>query len=171
MNKKQEPAEAATEEWIPKTAHEIAVGMFHGLPNILIPARHHLTKAPGNEAKAALKAVERAIGMVAECTTKLARVPGPTRGNFKDGDTFVIVETETNRVTVDWVPTEERPLIEQINLLHRKNSTYEWIEIAVWDAKEWQIPGSEAFEAIMGAIARVIAGVEVTANEIPDSTD
>lgn len=170
MSKKQEP-EASVEEWVPKTAHEVAVGMFHGLPNILVPARHHLTKIPGNEAKTVLKAMDRSIAMVKECTEKFAKVPGPVKANFRDGDTFVIAETDTNRVTVDSAPTEERPLMHQVNVLHRQNSSHEWVEVAVWDADEWQTPGSEAFEAIMGVIAKVVAGVEVTPNEIPDAAD
>jgi len=167
MSKKEEPADGTVEEWIPKTAHEVAVGMFHSLPNILVPAKHHLTKIPGNEAKIVLKAVNRALTMVTECTAKFAKVPGPTRANFKDGTAFVVIETETNRVSVDWMPTEERPLMEQVNLLHRKNLTLPWVEVTVWDAKEWQTPGSEAFEAIMGVIAEIIAGVEVMPNETP----
>src|SRR4051812_4978566 len=51
MSKKQEPVDGTVEEWDPKTAHEVAVGMFHGLPNILVPARHRLAKMPGAEAK------------------------------------------------------------------------------------------------------------------------
>lgn len=167
MSKKREPVEAPVEEWIPKTAHEVAVGMFHGLPNILMPARHHLAKVPGAEAKTALRAVDRSIAMVKECTEKFARVPGPVRANFRDSDTFVVAETDTNRVTIDSAPTEERPLMQQVNVLHRRNSSHEWTEVAAWDAEEWQTPGSEAFEAIMEVIAQVVAGVEVTPNEIP----
>lgn len=170
MTKKQESTEAAAEEWIPKTAHEVAVGMLHGLPNVLVPARHHLTKAPGNEAKTALKAVERALGMVAECTHKLAKVPGPVRANFWDGPTFVIVETDTNRVTADG-EVREGTLLQQVNLLHRRNSTCPWIELVAWDADEWQTPGGGAFEAIIGVIAKIVAGVEVTLNEIADAAD
>lgn len=167
MKKKQEPVDGAAEEWIPKTAHEIAVVMFHGLPAILVPIRHHLAKVPGAEVKTALKAVNQALALVTECSTKSAKVPGPIRANFRDGDTFVIAETDTNRVTVDSVPTEERPLMEQVNVLHRKDSSHEWVEVAAWDVEEWQTPGNEAFEAIMGAIAKVVAGVEVTPNETP----
>lgn len=155
--KKEEPVDGTTEERVPKTAHEVAVGMFHGLPNILVPAKHHLTKVPGNEAKTALKAIERALGMVAECTTKLAKVPGPIRANFKDSGTFVIVESDTNRVTADGSGLE----FQQVNLLHRRNSTCPWIELVAWDAAEWRTPGSEAFEAIIGIIAKIVAGVEV----------
>jgi hypothetical protein len=161
MTKKQEPINSTTEEWIPKTAHEIAVGMFHGLPNILVPARHHLVKVPGAEAKAAHKAVNRALEMVAECTTKFAKVPGPTRANFRDGDRFVIVETDTNRVTIDVMPAAGRPLMQQAHVLHRRNSSHEWVEVATWDADEWQTPGNGAFEAIIGVIAKITAGIEV----------
>lgn len=168
--KKKEPVDGTVEEWIPKTAHEVAVGMFHGLPNILIPAKHHLTKAPGNEAKTALKAVERALAMVTECATKLARVPGPVRANFWDGPTFVIVETDTNRVTADG-EVREGTLLQQVNLLYRRNSTCPWIELVAWDAEEWQIPGGGAFEAIIGVIAKIVAGFEVTLNETPDAAD
>jgi hypothetical protein len=166
MTKKQEPANGTAEEWIPKTAHEVAVAMFHGIPGILVPARHHLTKVPGSEAKTALKAVNQAITMVNECALAIAKAPGPIRANFEDGETLVIVETDTNRVCVDWVPTEERPLMQQVNLLYRKNSTCPWIEVAAWDVEEWQTPGSEAFEAIIGAIAKVTAGVEVAPREV-----
>lgn len=162
MNKKQEPVDGAVEEWVPKTAHEVAIGMFHGLPNILVPARHHLAKVPGAEAKTALKAVGRALEMVTECTAKFAKVPGPVRASFKDGNTFVIVETDTNRVTADGGGTE----FQQVNLLHRRNSSHEWVEVAAWDADEWRTPGSEALEAILGVIARVVAGAEVAPNEI-----
>lgn len=164
MSKKQEP-DAIVEEWIPKTAHEVAVGMFHGLPNILVPARHHLTKIPGNEAKTALKAINRALEMVTECTAKFARVPGPVRANFRDGDTFVIVESDTNRVTADGGDL----VFQQVNLLHRRNSSHEWVEVAVWDVDEWRTPGSEAFEAVIGVIAKVTAGIEVTPNEVGPS--
>jgi len=165
--KKEQPADGTVEEWIPKTAHEVAVGMFHGLPNILVPARHHLSKVPGNEAKTALKAVNRALAMVTECTEKFARVPGPVRANFMDGETFVVAESDTNRVTADGGELE----FQQVNVLYRRNSSHEWIEVAVWDAEEWRTPGGKAFEAIMGVIARVVAGVEVTPNEIPGATD
>lgn len=168
--KKQEPVNGTAEEWIPKTAHEVAVGMFHGLPNILVPARYHLAKAPGPEVKTALKAVNQALEMVAECTTKLARVPGPIRANFFDGHTFVIVETDTDRVTAEG-EIREGVLLQQVNLLHRKNSSHEWVEVVAWDADEWQMPGGGAFEAILGVIAKVVAGVEVTLNEIPASIE
>lgn len=168
MVKKQEPVDGTVEAWIPKTAHDVAVYMFHDLPNILVPARHHLSKLPGNEAKTALKAVNRALTMVTECTEKFAKVPGPTRANFKDGETFVIVESDTNRVTVDWVSTEERPLMQQVNVLHRRNSSHAWVEVTAWDVDEWQTPGSEAFEAIMGVIAKVVAGVDVRGVSDPD---
>lgn len=165
MNKKKEPVDRTVEEWIPKTAHEVAVGMFHGLPNILVPARHHLAKVPGAEAKTALKAVNHALAMVTECTERFARVPGPVRANFIDGETFVLVETDTNRVTAEGGNLQ----FQQVNLLHRRNSSHQWIGVAAWDADEWRTPGSEAFEAILGVIAKVVAGVEVTPNEIPDS--
>ncbi len=151
--KKQE----SIEEWIPKTAHEIAVGMFHDLPNILVPARHHLSKVTGTEGKTALKAVNRALEMVAECTTKFAKVPGPIRANFRDGDTFVILETETNRITADGGDQNFR----QVNLLYRQNSSHEWVEITAWDADEWRSSAGGVFEAIIGAIAQVAAGVMV----------
>ncbi len=153
-----------TEEWIPKTAHEVAVGMLHGLPKVLVPARHHLAKVPGAEAKTALKAVNRALEMVTECTEKF-KVPGPVRANFMDGETFVIVENDTNRVLVEG-EVREGLLAQQVTLLHRKNSCHEWVDVAAWDADEWQTPGSGAFEAIMGAIAMVVAGIEVTTNEL-----
>jgi hypothetical protein len=166
--KKKEPVDGTVEEWIPKTAHEVAVGMFHGLPNILVPARHHLAKVPGAEAKTALKAVNRALEMVTECTEKFARVPGPVRANFMDGETFVVVESDTNRVTAEGV-IREGFLFQQTNLFHRRNSSHEWVEVTAWDADEWQTPGGGAFEAILGVIAKVVAGVEVTPNEIPGS--
>lgn len=158
--KKQEPVDGTVEEWIPKTAHEVAIGMFHGLPNILVPARHHLAKMPGAEAKTALKAVNRALEMVTECTEKFAKVPGPVRANFKDpewDDAFVVVESDTNRVLA------EGPGLTfgQVTLLHRKNSSHSWVEVAVWDADEWQTPGSTAFKAIIGVIAKVIAGTVI----------
>ena len=169
--KKQEPVDGTTEEWIPKTAHEVAVGMFHGLPNILVPARHHLAKMPGAEAKTVHKAVNRALEMVSECTAKFAKVPGPVRANFRDpnwDDAFVIVESDTNRVLVEG-EVREGLLAQQVTLLHRRNSSHEWIEVAAWDADEWQTPGSGAFEAILGAIAKVIAGMEVTPREVADT--
>lgn len=160
--KKKEPVNGTVEEWIPKTAHEVAVGMFHGLPNILVPARHHLAKVPGTEAKTALKAVNRALEMVTECTEKFVKVPGPTRANFMDGETFVIVESDTNRVTAD----SPGLVFEQINLLHRRTSSHEWVEVTAWDVVEWQATDSGAFEAIIGVIAKIVAGVEVKPNEI-----
>jgi hypothetical protein len=163
--KKQELVDGTVEEWVPKTAHEVAVAMFHGIPGILVPARHHLTKVTGTEARTALKAVDQAIAMVKECTVALAKTPGPIRANFRDGETFVIVESDTNRVTVDSVPTEERPLMQQVNVLHRRNSSHEWVEVTAWDVEEWETSGSEAFEAIIRSIARVTAGVEITPNE------
>lgn len=163
--KKKEPVDGTHEEWIPKTAHEVAVGMFHGLPNILVPARHHLAKVPGAEAKTALKAVNRALEMVTECTEKFARVPGPVRANYVDGDSFVIVENDTNCVTTD-SEMREGLLIQHVNLFHRKNSSHEWGEIAAWDSSEWQTPGSGAFEAIIGTIAKVVAGIEVSDHEV-----
>lgn len=165
MTTKKKESVDSVEEWIPKTAHEVAVGMFHGLPNILVPARHHLAKVPGAEAKTALKAVNRALEMVTECTEKFAKVPGPTRANYVDGDSFVIVENDTNCVTADG-EMREGLLIQQINLFHRKNSSHEWVEIATWDSDEWQTPGSRAFEAVIGAIAKVVAGIEVSDHEI-----
>ena len=160
--KKQAPVVGTTEEWAPKTAHEIAIGMFHGLPNTLVPARHHLAKVPGTEAKIALKAINHALGMVTECVAKFARVPGPMRANFRDGDTFVIVETDTNRVTADG---NDDVTFQQVNLLHRKNSSHEWVEVTSWDFGGWA-PTSEDFKVIIGAIAKVIAGIEVTPKDV-----
>ena len=36
-----------------------------------------------------------------------------------------------------------------------------WEEVVMWDCTEWQTPGSEAFEAIMGCIMKVVSGVRV----------
>lgn len=160
MTKKKEPVDGTVEEWIPKTAHEVAVGMFHGLPNILVPARHHLAKVPGVETKTALRAINRALEMVTECTAKFAKVPGPVRANFMDGGTFVIAESDTNRVTADGLGLA----FGQVNLLYRKDSSYEWELVVAWNATTGVRPRD--VETIMRAIAKIVAGVEVTPNEI-----
>lgn len=166
--KKQEPVDGTVEEWIPKTAHEVAVGMFHGLPNILVPARHHLAKATGTEAKTALKAVNRALEMVAECTTKFAKVPGPVRANFMDGGTFVIAESDTNRVTADGIGLA----LTLVEVLHRKNSSHGWVVVTAWDADSVRREhGGTAFSTILSVIAKVIAGVEVAPNDIPRAAE
>ena len=146
---KEPPVDGTQEEWIPKTAHEIAVGMFHGLPNILVPARHHLAKMTGSEAKTAHKAVDRALTMVAECSAKMARVPGPLRAGFWDDKAFVIIESDTNRLEADYDGDD----IQRVSLRHRKNSNSPWV--TVWDSEEWTL------EAILGAIIKMVTGEEI----------
>lgn len=82
----------------------------------------------------------------------------PVRGNFWDGDAFVIIENDYNRVTGD--KTDD--LFEQVNVFERHNPAGGWVEVFVWDAAEWRESWNEAFEAILGVIARVATGVRVT---------
>lgn len=153
MSKKEEPVDGTVEEWIPKTAHEVAVGMFHGLPNILVPARHHLTKIPGNEAKTVLKAVNRALAMVTECTAKFAKVPGPIRANFKDDEgNTVIIGSDTDRLVLHF----------GLKLQHRADTSKDWnMYKAYEEVKAWDLDGDDIRE-IMGTVARIAAGQSVT---------
>lgn len=79
------------------------------------------------------------------------------RGNFWDGETFVIIENDKNRVTGD----KGDNLFTQVNVYERNSSDWDWVEILVWDCLEWRELGNCAFEAIMGVIAKVAAGAPI----------
>jgi hypothetical protein len=78
-------------------------------------------------------------------------------GNFFDGETFVIIENDMNRVTGD----KDDNLFMQVNVYEKAQDSDNWVEILVWDCVEWREEGSCAFEAILGVIAKVAAGVPV----------
>lgn len=80
------------------------------------------------------------------------------RGNYVDGNTFVVVENDRNRVTAEG--DKGSPFFSQVNVYMRKNAR--WVEVIAWDCVEWQEQGNEAFEAILGVIAKVAAGVLVS---------
>ena len=82
------------------------------------------------------------------------------RANFWDEGAFVVVENQTNRVVAD----SDGPTFNQVNLMHRRDPSQPWVEVTAWCDDEWRTSGNEAFEAILGAIAMVAAGVEVTLN-------
>lgn len=75
-------------------------------------------------------------------------------GNRTEGEVFVVIESERNRVTAEGEGWE----FSQVNLWHRKHVTAPWEELIVWADDEWRTPGSEAFEAILGVIAKIVAG-------------
>jgi hypothetical protein len=77
------------------------------------------------------------------------------RGNFWDGETFVIIENDKNRVTGD----KDDNLFMQVNVYEFVE--HNWREIFVWDCVEWREEGNCAFEAIIGVIAKVAAGILV----------
>ena len=78
------------------------------------------------------------------------------RGNYFDGNAFVIAENEMNRVTAEGTA----PFFDQINVYERVDDV-EWDEIIVWDSAEWREEGGEAFEAILGVIAKIVGGARV----------
>ena len=75
------------------------------------------------------------------------------RGNYHEGPVFVIAENDMNRVTAEG----DGPFFSQINVYERIDNEW-WDEIIVWDSAEWREAGGEAFEAIIGVIAKVIGG-------------
>ena len=79
------------------------------------------------------------------------------RGDFWDGETFVIIENDLNRVTGD----KNDELFAQINVYERAQDSDNWVEIVMWDCEEWREPCNAAFEAIVGIIAKVAAGVRI----------
>jgi hypothetical protein len=80
------------------------------------------------------------------------------RGNFREGNTFVIIENDHNRVTGDGTGM----LFEQVNVWEREPGG-PWTELFVWDCAEWREPWTAAFEAILGVIAKVAAGLPIEA--------
>ena len=78
------------------------------------------------------------------------------RGNYYDGNAFIIIENDMNRVTAEGTG----PFFDQVNVYERVDDV-EWDEIVMWDCMEWREKGGEAFEAILGVIARVAGGVRV----------
>lgn len=72
--------------------------------------------------------------------------------------TYVVVESGTNRVTASGA---DPCTFDQVTVWHRASATDAWTEVATWDQEEWQTTGTKAFDAILGAIGEVAAGVEV----------
>ena len=56
------------------------------------------------------------------------------RGKFFDGDQYVIVESDHNRVSAGG----DDLTFQQVNLYHRPNIEADWREVVVWDCAEWQ---------------------------------
>lgn len=78
------------------------------------------------------------------------------QGNFYEGNAFIIVENDMNRVTAEGTG----PFFDQVNVYERIDDSW-WDEILVWDAAEWREGAGEAFEAIIGVISRVVGGVRI----------
>ena len=76
---------------------------------------------------------------------------------FHDGDKWVVIESTHNRVTAEG----RGVLFEQVNLYYRNDLDAPWIEIIAWDCAEWREAGMEAFEAILGVIAMIVAGEQI----------
>lgn len=77
---------------------------------------------------------------------------------------FVIIENDTTCVVADADIANKDKSLEfgYVRVLTRDDSVPTgWSEILYWDAPEWREAGSEAFEAILGVIAKVAAGERV----------
>jgi hypothetical protein len=81
------------------------------------------------------------------------------RANYRSGNLFVIVENDTTRVTAEGTA----PFFEQVSVWSKTTDRHQWAEEITWDEAEWREKGNEAFEAILGAIAKVAAGKAVRA--------
>ncbi len=85
--------------------------------------------------------------------------------NYHDGNLFVVVENDTTRVTAEGTA----PFFDQISVWSKATKVYDggitdvWTEEIVWDQAEWREKSNEAFEAILGVIAKVVAGQTVKA--------
>lgn len=81
-----------------------------------------------------------------------------TRGNYRNevGE-FVVVENGLQRVVAAGVPGEA--LFGYVRLQECQKE--KWEELIYWDSTEWHEASSEAFEAILGIIAKVAVGERI----------
>lgn len=72
---------------------------------------------------------------------------------------FVVVENNFSRV----VCLDERndATFSAVRVDSRELGGDEWEEVVYWDEAEWRESGTEAFEAIIGCIARVARGEKI----------
>lgn len=77
------------------------------------------------------------------------------KGNYQADDGFVVIENEFNRVVCG---SERNDATFSYLRIDARNTAGDWEEILYWDEAEWHDRHTEAFEAIMGCIAKIADG-------------